>query len=123
MRVLANENVSGDIVQALRNFGHDVLWIRTDAPGSSDEVDLARAHAEDRLLLTFNKDFGELAFRFGLPISGVILLRLSASSPTRLTQVVMAALTSREDWAGMFSVVEEGRVRMTALPNPKQDEK
>jgi len=123
VRVLANENVSGDIVQALRNFGHDVLWIRTDAPGSSDEVVLARAHTEDRLLLTFDKDFGELAFRFGLPISGVILLRLSASSPTRLTQVVMAALTSREDWAGMFSVVEEGRVRMTALPKPKQDGK
>lgn len=123
MRVLANENVSGDIVQALRNFGHDVLWIRTDAPGSSDEVVLARAQTEDRLLLTFDKDFGELAFRFGLPISGVILLRLSASSPTRLTQVVMAALTSREDWAGMFSVVEEGRVRMTALPKPKQDGK
>jgi len=123
VRVLANENVSGDIVQALRNFGHDVLWIRTDAPGSSDEVVLARAQTEDRLLLTFDKDFGELAFRFGLPISGVILLRLSASSPTRLTQVVMAALTSREDWAGMFSVVEEGRVRMTALPKPKQDGK
>jgi predicted nuclease of predicted toxin-antitoxin system len=121
--VLANENVSGDIVQALRNFGHDVLWIRTDAPGSSDEVVPARAHTEDRLLLTFDKDFGELAFRFGLPISGVILLRLSASSPTRLTQIVMAALTSREDWAGMFSVVEEGRVRMTALPKPKQDGK
>jgi len=123
VRVLANENVSGDIVQALRNFGHDVLWIRTDDPGSSDEVVLAPAHTEDRLLLTFDKDFGELAFRFGLPISGVILLRLSASSPTRLTQVVMAALTSREDWAGMFSVVEEGRVRMTALPKPKQDGK
>ena len=92
-------------------------------PRSSDEVVLARAQTEDRLLLTFDKDFGELAFRFGLPISGVILLRLSASSPTRLTQVVMAALTSREDWAGMFSVVEEGRVRMTALPKPKQDGK
>jgi predicted nuclease of predicted toxin-antitoxin system len=123
VRVLANENVPGDIVQALRNFGHDVLWIRTDAPGSSDEVVLTRGQTEDRLLLTFDKDFGELAFRFGLPISGVILLRLSASSPTRLTQVVMAALTSREDWAGMFSVVEEGRVRMTALPKPKQDGK
>ena len=121
MRVIANENVSGDIVQALRNCGHDVLWIRTDAPGSSDEVVLARAQSEDRLLLTFDKDFGELAFRFGLPISsGVILLRLTASSPTRLTQAVMAAITSREDWAGMFSVVEEGRVRKTALPIPKQ---
>ena len=123
MRVIANENVPGDIVQALRNFGHDGLWIRTDAPGSSDEVVLARAQTEDRLLLTFDKDFGELAFRFGLPISGVILLRLSASSPTRLTQIVMTALTSREDWAGRFSVVEEGRVRMTALPKPKQDGK
>jgi predicted nuclease of predicted toxin-antitoxin system len=48
--------------------GEDVLWIRAEAPGISDEQVLAPAQAEDRLLITFDKDFGELAFRARLPV-------------------------------------------------------
>ena len=62
MRFLANENVAGDAVFALREKGHDVVWIRTDTPGSNDEDILTRAVAEERILITFDKDFGELAF-------------------------------------------------------------
>ncbi len=54
----------------LRHDGHDVAWVRTDAPGSTDQQVLARAVAEDRILLTFDKDFGDLAFRAGLPLIG-----------------------------------------------------
>ncbi len=54
MRFLANENVAGDAVVALREKGHDVAWIRTDAPGSKDEDVLARAMAEQRILITFD---------------------------------------------------------------------
>jgi predicted nuclease of predicted toxin-antitoxin system len=62
-----------------------VVWIRTDAPGSSDRAILARAQAENRIIITFDKDFGELAFRFGLPAtSGIILFRISPASPTRI---------------------------------------
>jgi hypothetical protein len=42
MRFLADENFPGDAVTALRTLGHDVLWIRTDAPGITDEEVLAR---------------------------------------------------------------------------------
>jgi predicted nuclease of predicted toxin-antitoxin system len=65
MRILADENFPGDAVTALREQGHDVLWIRTDAPGISDHEVLTHAQAEARILITFDKDFGELAFRFG----------------------------------------------------------
>jgi len=53
MKFLANENVAGDAVIALREKGHDVAWIRTDAPGSKDEDVLSRAMAEHRILITF----------------------------------------------------------------------
>ena len=63
------------------------------------------------------KDFGELAFRGGLPVSsGVILLLVRAEDPTTLTQIIVAALESRDDWTGHFSVVENQRPRMTPLP-------
>ena len=67
MRFLADENFLGVAVKTLRQQGHDVVWMQTHAPGSSDVDVLAIAEAENRILLTFDRDFGELAFRAGLP--------------------------------------------------------
>ena len=76
MRILADENFPGDAVAALRDQGHDVLWVRADAPGITDREVLSLAQAEGRIVITFDKDFGELAFRFGLPASsGIVLFR------------------------------------------------
>ena len=63
MRLLANENFPLDAVEALRAEGHDVAWIREDARGSVEEKVLERAQHEERIVITFDKDFGELAFR------------------------------------------------------------
>jgi predicted nuclease of predicted toxin-antitoxin system len=121
MRILADENIPRCVVEALRRENHDAAWVPEDAPGAADHKVLARAHDERRLLLTFDKDFGELAFRKGLPASscGVILLRGGAVSPARLAEKVAAVPRSRSDWAGHFSVIEEDRVRMTPLPAQK----
>lgn len=117
MRILANENFPADAVAALREAGHDVAWIRSDAPGSSDRQVLARARSEERLLVTFDKDFGELAFRAGLPApSGIVLFRISAPSPAQVARTAVTALGSRDDWTGHFSVIEDKRIRMTPLP-------
>jgi predicted nuclease of predicted toxin-antitoxin system len=116
LRILANENVPGVTIDALRRLGHDVIWIRTFSPGSSDQAILQQAQAENRLLITFDKDFGELAFRQELPASnGIILLRISTPGPTYTTSLIVAALQSRSNWAGYFSVVENDRIRMTPL--------
>jgi predicted nuclease of predicted toxin-antitoxin system len=72
MRFLADENFPGDAVTALRTSGQDVLWIRTDAPGITDQDVLARSLKDARVLLTFDKDFGELAWRSGLPASCIV---------------------------------------------------
>lgn len=117
MRILANENFPGAAVIALRDRGHDVTWIRADAPGSTDFQVLARAQVEGRILITFDKDFGELAFRSELPASsGIVLFRISVPSSSHIARVAVAALESRTDWAGHFAVVEDDRIRMTPLP-------
>lgn len=117
MRLLANENFPFDAVIALRKSGHDVAWIREDARGSNDEQVLARGQDEERILITFDKDFGELAFRSKLPAAnGVILFRISAPSSQHVAQVAVQAIASRTDWAGHFSVIEDDRIRMTPLP-------
>ena len=80
-RLLANENVPGAAIAALRQQGHDVAWVREDAPGSPDPEVLDRAQRENRVVVTFDKDFGELAVRVGLAASvGVVLFRITLSS-------------------------------------------
>jgi len=118
MRFLADENFPGDAVTALRAAGQDVLWIRTDAPGITDQDVLSRSLRDARVLLTFDKDFGELAWRSGLPAScGIVLFRLPALSPTGVGKVIADVLTGRDDWPGHFSVVEPGRIRVRVLPS------
>lgn len=116
MRLLANENVSRVMVEALWARGHDVFWARVDAPGESDRSHLQRAQRESRILLTFDTDFGELAFQQRIAAShGVILIRMTGAPETVAGRVV-DALESQENWEGHFSVVEHDRVRMRPLP-------
>jgi predicted nuclease of predicted toxin-antitoxin system len=77
---------------------------------------MERAAAEDRLLVTFDTDFGDLVYRRGLPPGcGIVLFRLSIPSPARIAERVLAVLQSRDDWTGHFAVVEETRVRIRPL--------
>lgn len=118
MRFLANENFPLDAVEKLRSAGHDVDWVRTDAPGLADPLVLDWALREHRVLLTFDKDFGDLAFLAELPADcGIVLFRLAAASSGDLAEIVLASIRSRSDWPGHFSVVEPGRIRMRALPS------
>jgi predicted nuclease of predicted toxin-antitoxin system len=82
MRFLANENFPGTAVAALIAAGHDVVWVRNTAPGMSDQDVLAWATRDERTLLTFDKDFGELARASALPSTcGVVLLRMPMLNP------------------------------------------
>jgi hypothetical protein len=76
--------------------------------------------AEDRVLVTFDKDFGQLAFHAGLPATcGVIPLRLSLTDLGAAAALVTRTLAGRTDWAGHFSVVSDRRVRMRPLPRAR----
>ena len=119
MRFLANENFPGDAVAAIQRDGHDVVWVRAAAPGTSDDAILAWAGREQRVILTFDKDFGELAWRVGLPASsGVVLFRLTMPGAADVGAALAARIAERTDWAGHFTVIEPARIRMRALPVP-----
>jgi len=117
-RLIADENVPGAAVVALREHGHDVVWVHEDAPGSSDHDVLGRAQREGRVVVTFDKDFGELAFRLeAAATAGVVLFRITLDSPDRAARAAVAAFASRADWTGQFAVVEDNRIRLRALPD------
>jgi predicted nuclease of predicted toxin-antitoxin system len=116
MRFLADENFPAAAVEALRSMGHDVVWVRTEAPGSRDTDILAWTAREERILLTFDKDFGELARSAPLAAGcGIVLLRVPMPRPDDVGSRIARLVTARDDWPGHFSVVEHGRVRMRPL--------
>ena len=118
MRILANENITATVIKELRQRGHDVLSVKEAMRSARDEVILTRAQAEQRLVVTHDKDFGELAFRSGMPAScGIVLFRLSGPDPESDSRRVLEVLESRTDWAGHFSVVTADRIRMRPLPD------
>lgn len=118
MRFLADENVSSTVIQELRAQGHDVLAVKETMPGANDAHILRRAQTETRLVLTHDKDFGELAYRARLPAdAGVVLFRLTGDDPTANNWRVLSVLQDRNDWPGHFSVVTDDRVRIRALPS------
>lgn len=91
MRFLANENIPGALVKALRGAGNDVIWIRTEAPGIHDQEVLARAARDGRILLTFDKDFGELAKASGLlPRAELFCYAFQCPVPMRLDSSLRA---------------------------------
>lgn len=117
MRFLANENFPKCAVAALSAAGHDIAWVRTIAPGSKDDDVLAWAVREDRVLITFDKDFGELAWRAKLPAtSGIILFRIPMPLPGEAGAILSKKIAERNDWRGHFAVVEPHRIRMRELP-------
>lgn len=117
MRFLVNENVAGTVIRQLRQRGHDVLSVKETMRSETDQEALARAQTDEWIVVTHDMDFGELAFRSGLPAScGVILLRLSGDNTETDNRRTLEALESRSDWAGSFSVVTNDRIRMRSLP-------
>ena len=116
MRFLANENFPAAAVAALRAVGNDVVWVGAAAPGATDSDVLAWADREERILITFDKDFGELARASGLPAQcGVILFRIPMPPPADVGRRLATLIMGRRDWSGHFSVVEPGRVRMRSI--------
>jgi predicted nuclease of predicted toxin-antitoxin system len=116
-KFLANENVPGEAVNAARDAGHDVAWIAESSPGTDDYAVLATALADGRVLVTFDKDFGELAFRQGKTAAcGIILLRPRVRSPDYVAQFLVAVLNQALNWEGNFSVAQEGKLRAVPLP-------
>ena len=116
MRLLADENFPGPVVGALRSQGHDVVWVMEVMRGAADRDVLRNAQIEQRVLLTCDKDFGELAFGVGLPAEcGVVLFRLGGSDPVRDNARMLSVLADRDDWIGQARVLHARKYGGEAL--------
>jgi predicted nuclease of predicted toxin-antitoxin system len=112
MNVLLDTCVWGGARDELRATGHDVLWTGDLAQDPGDEDILAQAHREQRVLVTLDKDFGELAIRRNLPHCGIVrLVNISARQQGAVCQQVLAQY-GEELTRGAIITVEAGRVRI-----------
>jgi len=115
-RYLANENFPAEIVHHLRRRGDDVLYSAEEMVGASDSELLRKALADDRIVLTFDRDFGELVFRNRQPApSGVVLFRLRQQPPDLALGFLLAIFESNPQLRGMFTACSPGHLRQIPL--------
>jgi predicted nuclease of predicted toxin-antitoxin system len=113
MRFLADESCDFAVVRALRAAGHAVTAVGEVAAGSSDEKVIATAVREGAVLLTEDKDFGQLVFAERRATGGVIFIRFPGVFRGELPQVVCRLVEQRgEKLVGSFVVIQPGRIRV-----------
>lgn len=122
MRFLLDACAGGTLARALREDGHDVLdLVESGGADEPDEDVLARAAAERRILITIDKDFGELIFHHGRPHAGMVRLP-DWLAPRRLAVLRHILLTHEQDLEQSAIVtVRGGRVRVTYPPELESD--
>jgi len=113
MRFLVDENVPPSFQRELASRGHDVTSF---ARGAEDAEVLRFATRDDRVLITFDADFGELVFRDSQPSIGIILFRFSPRPPDETTDVFARLLDSGLDLEGNFTVIDRQNIRQRPLP-------
>jgi len=113
VNVVADEGVDRSVVEQLRADGHDVVYIAELSPSITDNEVLDQANAGGALLITADKDFGELVFKLRQVHAGVVLLRLAGLSSATKARIVSAAVKDHApELAGsllMPRVSESGR--------------
>ena len=116
MKLAADECCDAVLVAGLRADGHDVWYVMESARGADDRAILDQANTEQRVLLTEDKDFGELVVRLGLPAYGIVLLRIDpADSKTKLLRMRELLQKDAARLAGSFVVVDESKTRFRPL--------
>ena len=118
MKFLADEHFPLPSVRLLSAAGHDVATIASESPGIPDERVLERAAREERILLTFDRDHGDLLYRYGAPVPrGVDYFRIVPSSLEVPAEYLLALLECPGlSLPGKFIVLGRDRVRQRPLP-------
>lgn len=113
MKVLVDVSAGQAVAETIRNLGHDAVSVRDVDPRMDDADILAWAVRESRLVVTMDKDFGELVFHSGEPHAGVLLLRMeSLRSVDRIRIVTELFEHFTQELPGHFSVYQNGRLRI-----------
>jgi predicted nuclease of predicted toxin-antitoxin system len=119
---LIDECVDAALVSLLREAGYDAIDMSVVSPRSTDAEVMNLAQREGRLLLTEDKDFGDLVFRQARPVPGIVLLRIESSRRLQKGPRLMAAVDRFGDTLfGRYTVIEDARFRSRPLldrPSP-----
>jgi len=114
---VADESVDQQIVEKLREDGHSVIYVAEMDPGIPDEDVIRLANQQPAILITADKDFGELVFRQALATHGVVLIRLAGLSQSRKAEILSHAIRERaSEIPNAFSVVTPGAIRIRHKP-------
>ena len=113
MHFLADEGIDRQIVYTLREGGYSVSYVAESSPGIPDSEVLRRSHKREEILITSDKDFGELVYRQKRKNCGVILLRLSGISQDQKSKIACTAFDQRADeFSNAFTVITANRIRV-----------
>lgn len=116
MRWLVDECIGAGVVAHLRKTEHDVVYVAEVARRTTDREIVNWAQQENRLVLTEDKDFGELVVRWNWRVPGVVLMRISPEKRSERWPRLEAAIARFGDALfGRFTVVEENRFRTRPL--------
>jgi len=113
VRFVADESCDFALVRALREAGHDVIAIAELSPQATDEYILEMSRQAARILITEDKDFGELVYAGTRETCGVILLRFPGDARAAMARALIDAVQSLADkLLSGFVVIEPGRIRI-----------
>lgn len=117
MNFLANENFPLCSVRLLRNAGHDVISVIETTPGAKDRQVLNLANNENCIILTFDRDYGELIYRHkSICTTGVVYFRFDPSTPEEPAKILLNLIDKgKVPILEKFTVVERSRVRQRTL--------
>jgi predicted nuclease of predicted toxin-antitoxin system len=116
VQFLADESCDLRIVKALRSAGHDVLAVSEISPRIEDSVVIDLAVKQRRIVLTEDKDFGQLVFAHGQKTGGVIFLRFPISARDQITKDLINLVNRQgEKLGGCFVTIQAGRIRISHI--------
>jgi len=117
MDFLANENIPIKSIRILRIAGYNVVSVGEETAGAKDQDVLSRAHSENRVILTFDRDYGELIYRHksNAP-AGIVYFRFEPTTPEEPAEVLLSVLQKGSvPVLGKFTVIERDRIRQRTL--------
>ena len=113
MKFLADEGVDRTIVEGLRLLGFDVYYVLEEVRSLDDQILLKLANEENRILISRDKDFGELVYRLQQSHAGVILIRLEGETSQNRATIVCKLIDQYQQYLPKsFAVIQKGVIRI-----------
>jgi predicted nuclease of predicted toxin-antitoxin system len=114
LRFLIDESTGRRLSEMMNEAGFDTVFVGDIMPGVDDEAILSAAEKEKRILITDDKDFGELVFRLNRPSIGVVLLRTSYSNPEKRLRLLLN-LTKSHNLEHNFVTLSDDKIRIRKI--------